>query len=147
MTKLVLLVDDNQLMRRALRTLFESEPDFEVAGEAEHGEGAIDKAVALRPHLIILDYSMPGMDGLEAAPILLIKLPTVILILLTDSASDEIEAPAREAGIHAVVPKHQTSTHLMPTVHALFSGQPSPPKDEPLLLEFLDGERRKLFLN
>ena len=134
-TKLVLLVDDKPLMRQALRMLFESEPDFEVAGEAAHGQEAISKAEALKPHLIILDYSMPVMDGLEAAPILLDKLPTVILILFTNYASDEIEAPAREAGIHAVVPKHQADTHLMPTIHALFSSEPL--KTGPQLLEFV----------
>jgi len=128
MTKLVLLVDDNQQMRKALRTLFESEPDFEVTGEAEHGQEAINKAEVLSPHLIILDFSMPVMNGLEAAPILRKKLPTVILILFSDYASDAMEAPAREAGIHAVVPKHQAGTHLMPTVHALFSGQPPSPE-------------------
>jgi DNA-binding NarL/FixJ family response regulator len=107
MTKLVLLVDDNQGMREALRMLFESEPGFEVTGEAEHGQEAIDKAEVLKPHLIILDFSMPVMNGLEAAPILRKKLPTVILILFSNYASDAMEAPAREAGIHAVVPKHQ----------------------------------------
>ena len=117
MTKFVLLVDDNQGMRQALRMLFESEPDFEVAGEAEHGQEAIEKAEVLKPHLIILDFSMPVMNGLEAAPILRKKLPTIILILFSNYASDAMEAPAREAGIHAVVPKHQASTHLMPTVH------------------------------
>jgi DNA-binding NarL/FixJ family response regulator len=131
MTKLVLLVDDNQQMRQALRMLFESEPDFEVAGEAEHGQEAIEKAEVLKPHLIILDFSMPVMNGLEAAPILRKKLPTVILILFSNYAGSAMEAPAREAGIHAVVPKHQASTHLMPTVHALFSGLPPSPKGRP----------------
>jgi DNA-binding NarL/FixJ family response regulator len=125
MTKLVLLVDDNQQMRKALRTLFESEPDFEVAGEAEHGQDAINQAEVLKPHLIILDFSMPVMNGLEAASILLRKLPNVILILFSNYAGAAIEAPAYAAGIHAVVPKHQASTHLMRTVHALFPGQPS----------------------
>jgi YesN/AraC family two-component response regulator len=67
MTRLVLLVDDNHLMRKALRFLFEWEPNFQVTGEANHGQEAIEKAQALRPHLIILDYSMPVMNGLEAS--------------------------------------------------------------------------------
>ena len=128
MTKLVLLVDDNQGMRQALRMLFESEPDFEVAGEAEHGQEAIEKAEVLKPHLIILDFSMPVMNGLQAAPILRKKLPTVILILFSNYASDAMEAPAREAGIHAVVSKNQAGTRLMPAIHALFSVQPPYPK-------------------
>jgi DNA-binding NarL/FixJ family response regulator len=125
--KFVLLVDDDELMRKALRTLFESEPNFDVIGEAEHGQEAIEKAELLKPDLIILDFSMPVMNGLEAAPILLNKLPTVVLVLVTNYASYAMSAPAREAGIHAVVPKHQASTHLMPTVHALFAGEPPSP--------------------
>jgi DNA-binding NarL/FixJ family response regulator len=127
-TKLVVLVDDNQQLRQGLRMLFKSDPDFEVTGEAEHGQDAIEKAEALKPHLVILDFSMPVMNGLEAAPILLKKLPNVIVILLTNYAGDAMEAPAREAGIHAVVSKQQASTHLMPTVHALFSGLPPSPE-------------------
>jgi DNA-binding NarL/FixJ family response regulator len=123
MRKLVLLVDDNRLVRKALRDLFESESDFEITGEAEHGREAIEKAELLRPHLIILDYSMPVMNGLEAAPILLNKLPTVILVLFTNYV-DGIVAPAREAGIHAVVHKHQAATHLMPTIRSFFSHDP-----------------------
>jgi DNA-binding NarL/FixJ family response regulator len=130
MTKQVLLVDDNQQMRQALRMLFESESDFEVAGEAQHGQEAIDKAEVLRPHLIILDFSMPGMNGLEAAPVLLRKLPSVIVILFSNYAASLMEAPAYAAGIHAVVSKHQAATHLMRTVHALFAGQPTP--EEPV---------------
>jgi DNA-binding NarL/FixJ family response regulator len=129
MTKLVLLADDNKGMRQALRMLFESEPDFEVVGEAKHGQEAIEKAEMLKPHLIILDFSMPVMNGLEAAPILRKKLPSVILILFSNYVSEAMEAPAREAGIHAIVPKHQASTHLMPTVHALFAGHTRPPED------------------
>jgi DNA-binding NarL/FixJ family response regulator len=130
-TKRVLLVDDNKGMRQALRMLFESEPDFEVVGEAEHGQEAIEKAEVLKPHLIILDFSMPVMNGLEAAPILRRKLPSVILILFSNYAASAMEAPAREAGIHAIVPKHQASTHLMPTVHDLFAGQTPVPTGEP----------------
>ena len=126
MTKRVLLVDDNEQMRQALRMLFQSEPDFEVAGEAEDGQEAIQKAEVLKPHLIILDFSMPVMNGLEAAPILLKKLPNVIVILFATYAASVMEAPAREAGIHAVVTKQQASTHLMRTVNALFAGQPIP---------------------
>jgi DNA-binding NarL/FixJ family response regulator len=122
-----LLVDDNHLIRQALRNLFESEPDFEVAGEAEHGVEAIGKAEELKPDLIVLDLSMPGMNGLEAAPILRDKVPTVILVLFTNYASYAMAAPAREAGIHAVVPKNQAATHLMPIVHALFASQQPPP--------------------
>jgi len=131
MTRCVLLVDDNDLMRKTLRNLFESEPEFEVVGEAEHGEEAIGKAEELKPDLIVLDLSMPGMNGLEAAPILRNKVPAVILVLVTNYASYAMAAPAREAGIHAVVPKNQAATHLMPTIRALFEGESPSPASRP----------------
>ena len=60
---LVLLVDDNALFRRAVKQLFTDESDFEIVGEAEHGAEAIDRAITLHPHLIILDFAMPTMNG------------------------------------------------------------------------------------
>jgi len=120
MVKGVLLVDDNRLMRQALRRLFRAEPEFEVYGEAEHGLEAVKKAEKLKPHLVILDLSMPVMNGLEAAPHILKKVPTVFIILFTQYAVEAMEVPARKAGIHAVVHKAQATTHLIPTARALF---------------------------
>ena len=118
MTKLVLLVDDNRQMRQALRMLFESEPGFEVAGEAEHGQEAIEKAVVLNPHLIVLDLEMPVMNGLQAAPALLKRVPEVVIIMFTLFADGTIENIARGIGIHAVVSKDKAHT-LIPTAHTL----------------------------
>jgi chemotaxis response regulator CheB len=66
----VLLVDDSAIMRSMVRSLFESQPSFEVSGEAENGQEAIEKAANLKPDLIILDLAMPVMTGLDAAPVL-----------------------------------------------------------------------------
>ena len=62
-------MDDNGTMRYAVRRLFNSHPKFEVCGEAEHGREAVEKAPNLLPDLIILDHSMPVMNGLEAAAV------------------------------------------------------------------------------
>jgi DNA-binding NarL/FixJ family response regulator len=122
----VLVVDDNHLVRKGVRRLFEDEPDFEVIAEAEHGAEAIETAVALKPHLIILDFSMPVMNGFEAAPILLAKVPTVIIIMLTMFWGAEMENSARNSGIHGFVSKTQAGTHLIPTARALFDKRPPP---------------------
>jgi DNA-binding NarL/FixJ family response regulator len=119
MVKGVLLVDDNRLMRQALRKLFKVEPEFEVYGEAEHGLEAVEKVEKLRPHLVILDYSMPVMNGLEAAPLIFKEVPTVFIILFTQYPVEAMEALARKVGIHAVINKRQAA-HLIPTAHALF---------------------------
>jgi DNA-binding NarL/FixJ family response regulator len=117
----VLLVDDNAQIRLALRRLFEDAADFEVWGEAGNGRDAIGEATRLKPHLIILDFEMPVMNGLEAAPLLLRKLPTVVLILFTQYGGKVMEASARDAGIHAFVPKERAATHLIPTAQALLA--------------------------
>ena len=78
----MLLVDNSAAIRTAVRSLFDSHPNFVVCGEAEHGREAVEKASRLRPDLVILDLSMPVMNGLEAAPLLIKILPHVWLILI-----------------------------------------------------------------
>ena len=77
MAKTVLIVDDNAYIRQALCELFEGEADFEPCGEAENGKEAIAKALELHPDLIVLDLSMPVMNGLDAARELKRLMPTV----------------------------------------------------------------------
>jgi CheY-like chemotaxis protein len=111
--KMVLVVDDSRKIRNVVRLLFDSHPDFEVCGEAEHGREAVEKALRLKPDLIVLDLSMPVMSGLEAAPLLVKILPRVWLILLTSHSLPELERLSQAAGIHAIVPKHKAATHLI----------------------------------
>jgi two-component system, NarL family, nitrate/nitrite response regulator NarL len=119
--KKVLLVDDSAIVREAVRPLFDSHPDFEVCGEAEHGREAIEKAPSLRPDLIILDLFMPVMSGLEAAPLLIKILPHVWLILFTAHDGHEVQQLSRAAGIHAVVPKSKAATDLVAQAEALIA--------------------------
>ena len=115
----VFLVDDNADIRKTVRRLFHVHPRFEVVGEAEHGRDAVEKAPSLRPDLIVLDLSMPVMNGLEAAPLLIKVLPNVWIILLTAHEFPQIHRLLREKGIHAVVPKDQADTHLIPQAESL----------------------------
>ena len=102
-TKRVLLADDNAVVRSFVRQLFELQPDFEIAGEAENGRDAVEKAEKLKPDLIILDLIMPVMTGLDAAPLLRQLLPDTRIILFTQQEGSEVERLARAAGINAVV--------------------------------------------
>ena len=115
----VLLVDDSTEIRNAVRRLFQIHPRFEVVGEAEHGREAVEKAPSLRPDLIVLDLSMPVMNGLQAAPLLIQILPNVWIILLTLHEFPEVHRLLRESGIHAVVPKSKASTHLIAQAESL----------------------------
>ena len=119
--KKVLLVDDSATVRRAVRPLFDSHPKFRVVGEAEHGREAVEIAPKLQPDLIVLDMSMPVMNGLEAAPLLIKLLPRVWLILFTSYYLPEVERLSRAAGIHAIVPKDKAATHLIKQAEALFA--------------------------
>ena len=117
----VLLVDDSAIMRSMVRRLFESQPDFEVSGEAENGQEAIEKATNLKPDLIILDLAMPVMTGLDAAPVLRKLLPATLLILFTVHEGREAAKLALAAGIHAVVPKTQAAATLITQAQALLA--------------------------
>ena len=75
MPKLVLVVDDNAVIRHALCEVFTSEEGFDVCGEAENGRDAIEKAQALQPDLIVMDLSMPVMNGIDAAHALKTLMP------------------------------------------------------------------------
>src|ERR1700731_4014673 len=119
--KRVLIVDDNTGVRSLLRQLFESEPDFEVSGEAENGRDAVEKAENLKPDLIILDLVMPVMTGLDAAPLLRKLLPDTRIILFTVQEGREVERLARAAGIHAVVSKTQAVSELILQAQALLA--------------------------
>jgi DNA-binding NarL/FixJ family response regulator len=110
--KRIFIVDDNAVVRSLVRRLFESQSDFEIAGEAENGRDAIDKAEKLKPDLIILDMVMPVMTGLDAAPLLKQLLPDVLIILFTQQEGSEVERLAQAAGIDAVVSKSQVASEL-----------------------------------
>jgi CheY-like chemotaxis protein len=112
MPKCILLVDDNAIMRRMLRTVFE-QPGWEICGEAVNGRDAIDKARDLKPDLIVLDLSMPVMNGLEAAPELRRMMPTVPIILFTLYNNEVLERRACSAGVTAVVSKAESVKTLL----------------------------------
>jgi DNA-binding NarL/FixJ family response regulator len=105
MAKSVLIVDDNEIIRRGLRELFTSEQDFDVCGEAENGQEAIEKAQELHPDLVVLDLSMPVMNGVDAARILRKLMPSVPLIVFSEHSEVFSEEEARSAGVSALVSK------------------------------------------
>jgi two-component system nitrate/nitrite response regulator NarL len=101
----VLIVDDSDSVRIAVRALFEAEPGFRVVGEAVNGMDAIDKADELVPDLIVLDLSMPIMNGLEAAETLKSNSPSTPIFILTAHGGPEVDRAARAAGVDAVFSK------------------------------------------
>jgi DNA-binding NarL/FixJ family response regulator len=108
----VLIVDDHEAIRRTLRVRIEELPEFSVCGEAVNGVDAVEKAQLLSPSLVILDFAMPEMNGLEAATALRFMLPTAKLYLLTAHSNRELELAARDAGIDAVYSKYDDLSAL-----------------------------------
>jgi DNA-binding NarL/FixJ family response regulator len=111
--KSVLIVDDHEAVRRELRRLFSSQPEFVVCGEATDGAEAISKAEELGPDLIILDLAMPEMNGLEAATALRFMLPDATLFLLTAYKNRELELASFQSGIRAVFSKYDDMDGLL----------------------------------
>jgi two-component system chemotaxis response regulator CheY len=120
-TKTVLIVDDNAFIRQALCELFKREADFDVCGEAENGKDAIKKAQELRPDLIVLDLSMPVMNGFEAARVLKRLMPTVPLIMYSAFGDKLAEKQARLIGISEVVSKAEHAGVLIHKARGLLN--------------------------
>jgi DNA-binding NarL/FixJ family response regulator len=111
--KSVLIVDDSAFIRHALCELFRQEADFEVCGEAENGKEGIDKAQELGPDLIVLDFSMPVMNGFDAARVLKRLMPAVPLILYSAFGDKLAEYQARLIGISEIVSKSEHPSALI----------------------------------
>lgn len=101
----MLIVDDHLEIRRAVTRVLESQPNIVVCGEAENGRVAISEAQRLQPDLIVLDLSMPVMNGLEAARILRAMLPTVPILMYTSFATSNLAEEALAAGVSRVSTK------------------------------------------
>ena len=100
-----LIVDDSEPVRQGLRTVLRANPEWEVCGEASDGLAAVEKLRDLHPHVVILDFKMPGINGLETARRMLEIAPAVPIVMLTQHASASLEEHAREVGIRSVVSK------------------------------------------
>jgi DNA-binding NarL/FixJ family response regulator len=103
--KRILIVDDYAPVRLALRRVIESVPEFEVCGEAENGRVGVERTLLLEPDLIILDFSMPVMNGLEAAKELNELMPLLPILMYTSFISSNLEAEAFAAGVSRVASK------------------------------------------
>ena len=109
----VLVVDDNAVIRSAMREVFTLDGEFEVCGEAADGRDAIEKAQQLRPALIVTDLSMPLMNGLEETRILKKLMPTVPVIIYSIHADPLVQKEALAAGASAVISKSDVVTVLL----------------------------------
>ncbi len=101
----ILVVDDSQLMRRCLRTLLEQQDSWKVCSEASNGREAIEKVQQAAPDVIVLDFQMPKMNGLDAAIEIRKKSPEIPILMVTLHMSPQLEDQAKRIGIRGACDK------------------------------------------
>jgi DNA-binding NarL/FixJ family response regulator len=109
----VLVVDDHAVIRRGVQGILRAYPEWELCGEAENGQEAIKLAETLRPEIIIMDVSMPVLNGLEATRIIHELLPNTRILLLTLHSSTELVRTAFRAGARGYVLKSDAEHELV----------------------------------
>ncbi|MBI4671215.1 MAG: response regulator transcription factor [Chloroflexi bacterium] len=119
----ILLVDDHILFRKGLAQLLNSQPDFQVVGEAGDGFKALDKARELMPDLILMDINMPGCDGREATRLIKQALPYVVIVMLTVSDDDQDLFAALKNGAQGYLLKKMDPEDLFAQLRGLARGE------------------------
>ena len=138
----VLLADDHELAREALRSVLTREPDLEVMGEARDGQEAVDLARRLQPDLVVMDVRMPGLDGLAATRVLLDVLPSARVVMLTSSEQRAYALEALRAGAAGYLLKGATKQEVLATLRDALAGEVrvQPEVAGPLLGQLARGE-------
>ena len=114
MSHTILIADDSALIRHSIRSCIEQNSDWEVCGEAENGKTAVEKVKELHPDVVILDFSMPGMNGLEAARQITRIAPHTAMLMLTLYNYEQLADDAHAAGIKDVLSKSdEVADHLL----------------------------------
>ena len=111
----ILLADDNPAVRRYLRGLLEQQEGWRVCDEASDGAEAVQRFAQGHHDLILLDFQMPAMNGLEAAKLIIRESPNTPILMVTLYLSKQLSAEAREAGVKGTCPK----THISSVVEAV----------------------------
>ncbi|HSY33259.1 MAG TPA: response regulator transcription factor [Verrucomicrobiae bacterium] len=109
----VLIVDDHAVIRRGVQGILSTYPEWDLCGEADNGQDAIRLAGELAPEVVIMDVSMPGMNGLEATRIIHDVLPETKVLLLTLHSSSEFVRSAFRAGARGYVLKSDAENELV----------------------------------
>jgi len=119
----VLVADDHPVFRRGMRAILGAEPDTELVGEAMDGEEAVERALELSPHVILMDLNMPKVTGIEATRRILEVSPNTAILMLTMFEDDKSIFAAMRAGAHGYVLKGADGAETLRAIHAVASGE------------------------
>jgi DNA-binding NarL/FixJ family response regulator len=120
----ILVVDDHDVVREGLRSLLAPQKHWQICGEAASGREAVEKSLRLRPDIVLMDFSLPEMDGLDATRQIRKALPQTEVLILTVHNSEALIKEAFLAGAKAFVVKTDTRRHLIPALETLARHQP-----------------------
>jgi DNA-binding NarL/FixJ family response regulator len=120
----ILIVDDHAVVRRGVRSLLESQPGWEIAGEATTGREAVDLAKRLQPDVVVLDLSLPELNGLDATRQILKHSPRSEILVLTMHHSEELARNVLQAGARGYVLKSDADQSLIAAIESLRQHKP-----------------------
>jgi DNA-binding NarL/FixJ family response regulator len=119
--KTILIADDSANVRYVIREFLKDVPNLEICGEAVNGLDAIEKAKKLKPNLVLLDLSMPEMNGIEVASILKKTMPDILIVLFTMYSNNIGKALVSTIGVDAVLTKPDGMRQIVDTVNAVLA--------------------------
>ena len=122
--KRIVIADDHEIVRSGLRAIIETRPEWIVSGEATNGKQAVELTLETRSDVVIVDYSMPLMSGLEVSRRLKVLQPSTEVLILTMHENEELLTEAILAGVRGFLFKTDARKHLIFAIEALLEGRP-----------------------
>jgi DNA-binding NarL/FixJ family response regulator len=120
----ILIADDHDVVRSGVRTILEGRPGWEVVGEARDGKEAIDQALSIRPDIVVLDYGLPLVNGVEATRQIKARVPRVEVLIFTMHDTDSLVRDVLEAGARGFLLKSDARQFLVSAVESLAAHRP-----------------------
>lgn len=119
----ILLVDDHEMVRIGVSAYLQTQADMEVVGEASDGQEAVEKALALKPDIILMDMVMPKMNGAEATAAIIKQWPEAKIVIVTSFLDDDKVYPALEAGAISYILKTSNANRIAEAIRETLKGQ------------------------
>jgi len=118
----LMLVDDHEVVRAGLKSFLQTQPDFDVVAEANNGKDAVDRAMESHPDVILMDITMPGVDGMEATRRLRVLCPQCLVLALTVHDDKQYLMEMLAAGASGYITKQAAADELVEAIHTIAEG-------------------------